>query len=161
MFRTQRVSKEQALQKLKHFCGYQERSHQEAKEKLYSFGLRKRDVEEAMSQLIEEGYLNEERFAIEFAGGKFRIKQWGRVKIAYALKQKRVSAYCIAKAMDQIDEEHYQRVLEKLAQRKWNTLTKETSPLVRVQKTKAYLLQRGFEAGHVGRVLEKELKAST
>jgi regulatory protein len=161
MFRTQQLTKEQALQKLRHFCSYQERSHQEVKEKLYGFGLRKQDVEEAIVQLIEESYLNEERFAIQFAGGKFRIKHWGRIKIAHALKQRRVSPYCIAKAMDQIAEEQYQQVLQKLAIRKWNTLNKETSTLVRMQKTKAYLLQRGFEAGHVGQVLEKELKTIT
>ena len=158
MFRSQQLSKEHALQKLRHFCSYQERSHVEVKEKLYGFGLRKQDVEEIISQLIEESYLNEERFAIQFAGGKFRIKQWGRIKIIQALKQRHVSAYCIAKAMDQIEEEQYQQVLRKLAMRKWSTLKKETNTVVRMQKTKAYLLQRGFEAGHIGRVLQKELK---
>jgi regulatory protein len=75
------LTKEQALQKARHYCGYQERSHAEVKEKLYSFGLRRQEVEESLSQLIEEDYLNEERFAQQFAGGHFRMKQWGRVKI--------------------------------------------------------------------------------
>lgn len=156
MFRPQQVSKEQALQKLRHYCSYQERCHQEVKEKLYGFGLRKQDVEEVICLLIEQEYLNEERFAIQFAGGKFRIKQWGRIKIAQALKQKRVSGYCIARAMDQIDEEQYQQALRKLAARKWNTLKKESNETIRLQKTKAYLLQRGFEPGAIGRVLENE-----
>ena len=86
--RKQQYSKEQALQKLRHYCAYQERCHAEVKEKLYSFGLRKQMVEESIAQLIEEDYLNEERFAIQFAGGKFRMKQWGRVKIKHELKQK-------------------------------------------------------------------------
>ena len=68
------IGTEKALQKIKHFCSYQERSHQEVKEKLYSFGLYKADVELLLSQMIEENYLNEERFAIAFAGGRFRIK---------------------------------------------------------------------------------------
>src|ERR1700740_2162465 len=97
------LTKEQALQKARHFCGYQERHHREVKEKLYGFGLYKNDVEELLSKLIEENYLNEERFAIQFAGGRFRIKQWGRVKIKYALKQKQVSEYCIKKALKAID----------------------------------------------------------
>ena len=71
------LSKEQALQKIRHFCGYQERSHREVKEKLYSFKLRKQVVEEIICELIEESYLNEERFAIQFAGGKFRMLNWG------------------------------------------------------------------------------------
>src|SRR5690606_29368486 len=98
-------SKEEALQKARHYCGYQERCHQEVKEKLYSFCLRKDEVEELLRTLIQENYLNEERFAIQFAGGKFRIKQWGKVKIQHALKQKQVSEYCIRKALASLDEE--------------------------------------------------------
>ena len=84
----QQLTKEQAHQKAKHYCAYQERCHSEVKEKLYGFGLRKSDVEDLLSKLIEEDYLNEERFAIQFAGGRFRMKQWGRIKIKYELKQK-------------------------------------------------------------------------
>src|SRR6187401_2447386 len=95
------IGTEKALQKIKHYCAYQERSHYEVKEKLYSFGLYKNEVELLLSQLVEENYLNEERYAIAFAGGKFRIKQWGRVKIKYELKQKQVSEYSIKKALKQ------------------------------------------------------------
>ena len=72
MIQRKYLTKEQALQKLKHYCGYQERSHSEVKEKLYSLGVGKKDHDEIISTLIEENYLNEERFAIAFAGGKFR-----------------------------------------------------------------------------------------
>ncbi|MBP9099229.1 MAG: RecX family transcriptional regulator, partial [Ferruginibacter sp.] len=82
------IGTEKARQKIRHFCSYQERSHQEVKEKLYGFGLYKVDVETLLSEMIEENYLNEERYAIAFAGGKFRIKKWGKVKIRYELKQK-------------------------------------------------------------------------
>src|SRR5580704_3396141 len=99
MIRRGSLSPEQALQKARHYCGYQERCHQEVKEKLYSFGLRERDVDQALATLVEENYLNEERFAIQFAGGHFRLKQWGRVRIRYTLKQKQVSDYCIKKAL--------------------------------------------------------------
>src|SRR5580704_16170204 len=98
MLKQRSLSPEQALQKLRHYCGYQERCHQEVKEKLYAFGLRKADVENAVATLIEEDRLNEERFAIQFAGGRFRLKNWGRIKIRYELKQKQVSDYCIKKA---------------------------------------------------------------
>src|ERR1700744_6284152 len=89
------LTKEQALQKAQHYCAYQERCHSEVKEKLYSIGLRKNDVEELMATLVEENYLNEERFAVQFAGGRFRIKHWGKVKIKFELKKKQVSDYCI------------------------------------------------------------------
>jgi regulatory protein len=146
MFNRKQLTKEQAFQKAKHYCGYQERSHTEVKEKLYSFGLYKQQVEELLSQLIEENYLNEERFAIQFAGGRFRMKQWGRVKIKYELKQKRVSEYCIKKALKEIDEEDYLRTLQKLATKKWATIKGEgVNQYVKLSKTTDYLLQKGYE----------------
>lgn len=156
----QQYSKEQALQKLRHYCSYQERCHQEVKEKLYGYGLRKEAVEQLLSQLIEEDYLNEERFAIQFAGGKFRMKQWGKMKIVQALRERRVSQYCINKALKEIEGESYEKALTKLADKKWATLQKESSMLTRMQKTKMYLLQRGFEAAQVQQEL-KRLRAGT
>lgn len=139
------LTREQALQKLKHYCAYQERCHQDVKEKLYSLGVWKRDQDEIMATLIEENYLNEERFAIAFAGGKFRIKGWGRVKIKYELKQKQVSDYCIKKALKQIDEDEYQTQLQKTAVDKYNALKGEQY-LIRKKKTMDYLIAKGFES---------------
>lgn len=154
MIRGKQLSKAQALQKLRHYCSYQERCHAEVKEKLYSFGLYKQSVEECISQLIEENYLNEERFAIEFAGGKFRIKQWGRQKIKQALKLKRVSEYCIRKAILEIDEEQYSKTLSKLASKKWSKVKGPgITRFVKTQKTTTYLLQRGFEPELIRRAI--------
>ena len=139
------LTKEQALQKAKHYCGYQERSHSEVKEKLYSLGLYKQQVEECLSQLIEENYLNEERFAIQFAGGKFRMNQWGKVKILYALKEKKLSEYCIRKAIGQIDKDDYEKTLKDLLLKKYNLLKDDELP-VRKKKVINYLIQKGFES---------------
>jgi regulatory protein len=138
------ITKEQALQKLKHYSGYQERCHREVREKLYNLGVNRKDHDEIIAALIEEGYLNEERFAIAFAGGKFRLKQWGRVKIKYELKQKQVSDYCIKKALKEIDEDEYQDVLNKLATEKYELL-KEEQYMIRKKKTMDYLIQKGYE----------------
>jgi len=141
-----RLNKEQAFQKLRQYCGYQERSHDEVKQKLYGFGLYRQDVEETISKLIEENYLNEERFAIAFAGGKFRSKHWGKVKIEYELKQKKVSPYCIRIAMNEIDESDYRKTLLKLARKKWSDLKGPgATDYVKSSKTTSFLLQRGFE----------------
>lgn len=149
------ITKEQALQKLKHYCAYQERCHSEVKEKLYNLGAWKKDHDEIIATLIEENYLNEERFAVAFAGGKFRIKQWGRVRIKYELKQKQVSEYSIKKAMKQIDEEEYLSLLNKLAKEKYVALKNEQY-LIRKKKTMDYLAAKGFEADLVRKVVEKE-----
>lgn len=148
------LTKEQALQKLKHYCAYQERCHSEVKEKLYNLGVWKKDHDLIIATLIEENYLNEERFAIAFAGGKFRIKQWGRVKIKYELKQKQVSEYSTKKALKQIDEDDYGKMLDKLVKEKYASLKSEQY-LVRKKKTMDYLFQRGFEAELVKESIKK------
>lgn len=141
----QQLTKEQAHQKAKHYCAYQERCHSEVKEKLYGFGLRKTEVEELLSKLIEEDYLNEERFAVQFAGGRFRMKQWGRVKIKYELKQKQVSEYVIRKALKTIDEDDYQSTLFKLYEQKQQQLSSEKNIFIKKRKLQDYLLQKGYE----------------
>ncbi len=113
-------------------------------------------MEILLSRLIEENYLNEERFARQFAGGKFRIKQWGRVKIKHELKQKQVSEYCIKKAMKEIDEEAYMKTLRKLATQKWKSLKAAgVNRFVKLGKTTAYLLQKGYESELVKAVLSE------
>jgi regulatory protein len=156
MIQRKQLTKEQALQKLRHYCAYQERCHVEVKEKLYSFGLRKQMVEESLAQLIEEDYLNEERFAIQFAGGKFRMKHWGRVKIKHALKQKQVSDYCINKALKELDAADYEKTLHKLAKQKWSSVKGEgVNGFVKMAKTTDYLLQKGYESDLVRQVVEE------
>lgn len=149
------LTKEQALQKLKHYCAYQERCHSEVKEKLYSLGVWKKEHDELISTLIEENYLNEERYAIAFAGGKWRVKRWGRVKIKYELQQKQVSDYCIKKALKQIEEDEYQRVLKELADEKYASL-KADQYMIRYKKTLDYLTRRGFEPALIRQALGKE-----
>ncbi len=139
------LTKEQALQKAKHYCAYQERCHSEVKEKLYGFGLWKVDVEDLLSTLIEEDYLNEERFAVQFAGGRFRLKQWGRVKIKYELKQKKISEYLIKKALKEIDEDDYLKTLKKLFEQKKKQLSTEKNLFIRKRKLQGFLLHKGYE----------------
>jgi regulatory protein len=151
------LTKEQALQKLKQYCAYQERSHFEVKQKLWDLGVRRAEHDEIISSLIEEDYLNEERFAIQFAGGKFRMKDWGRKKIYYALKEKQVSEYCIKKALAQIDEDKYQETLEELAEKKYELLKSEQY-LVRKKKTQDYLMQKGYEPDLVIKAVDRLTK---
>ncbi|MGN6297277.1 MAG: regulatory protein RecX [Ginsengibacter sp.] len=136
---------EQSLPKIKQYCAYQERCHMEVREKLYSFGLHKNDVDEIISTLITENYLNEERFAIHFAGGKFRMKQWGKIKIKQALKQKQVSEYCIRKALKEIDNNEYRQTFFKLAEQKLKTLKQEKNIFIKKRKLQDFLMQKGYE----------------
>ena len=146
---------EQAYRKIRHFCAYQERCHADVKEKLYGMGLYKARVEEIISRLIEDDYLNEERFAIQYAGGKFRIKHWGRNKIRYALKQLAISDYCIKKAIGDIADDEYMRVLQKLIQKKRLTLKTDKNQNLIDWKIKNYLIQKGYESSWIDRAVDE------
>lgn len=149
-----RIGKEQAIQRIRHFCAYQERAQQEVRDKLYELGMTKSEVEEIISDLITDNFLNEERFATHFAGGHFRIKQWGKNKIQHALQQKRVSPMNIKKALKSIDLDDYDTTLLFLAKKKWNSLKGEKS-LSRMAKTQAFLYQRGFESNLIQPILQQ------
>jgi len=148
-----RIGKEQAIQRIRHFCAYQERAQQEVRDKLYALGMTKDEVEEIISDLITDNFLNEARFAESFAGGHFRIKAWGKQKIKYALEQKRVSSLNIKKALQSIDEADYKKTLLTLATKKWNSLKGERG-MNRMAKTNAFLNQRGFESALIMPILQ-------
>ena len=150
------LTPEQAFQKLKQYCAYQERAHEEVKTKAYGYGLRKTDVEPLLSKLIEEGYLNEERFAKMFAGGRFRAKKWGRVKIGFELKARRVSEYNIRMALQEIPEADYQRTADQIASKKWKSVRGQgVNTYTRQSKTRQYLQQRGFESSVISTAIRK------
>jgi regulatory protein len=141
----QHFTPDQAVPKIKQYCAYQERCHSEVRDKLYSFGLNKVEVEEIISILITENYLNEERFAVHYASGKFRMKQWGKIKIKQSLKYKQVSDYCIKKALKEIDSKEYERTFQKLSEQKLKTLKSEKNIFIKKRKLQDFLLQKGFE----------------
>jgi regulatory protein len=130
--------------KARKYCVYQERSQQELRDKLYEWGIHKRDVELTIAQMVEEGFMNEERFAIAYAGGKFRIKNWGRIKIKLALKQKKVSDYCIRKALNQIDDKDYQKTLQKIIA-SYSKKISEKNPLKKNYRIAHHAIGKGYE----------------
>jgi regulatory protein len=141
-----------ALVKMQGWCAYQERSQQDARDKLYELGMWTEAVEEIISQLIQDNFLNEERFACSFARGKFSIKKWGRIKIKQELKQKRVGEYCLKKAMKEIDETEYLNTLKKLIESK-RLLIKESNKVKLKYKLLNYALSKGYESDLIYDVL--------
>lgn len=134
----------QAKSKAEHYCAYQERAQQEVRDKLYEWGLHQEDVENIIVQLIEDNFLNEERFAIAYTLGKFRMKGWGKIKIKQHLKMKQVSEPLIRLALREINIDEYQEKITDTIKKKIN---KPVSDLSFVEKSKlaVYLQSRGFE----------------
>lgn len=142
-----------ALQKAEKYCVYQERAQQEVREKLYTFGLHQRDVEYIISELINQNFLNEERFANAYALGKFRQKGWGKIKIKQALKLKRIPDGMIKKALLQINLDDYLLSLKAILEKK-AVLLKEKEPYKRRYQLKTYAFGKGYEGDLVTEVLK-------
>lgn len=145
---------QQARLKAESYCAYQERSQQELRDKLYEWGLHQADVEQIISELISANFLNEERFAMAYTLGKFRIKHWGKVKIKHSLKLKRVPEKMIQKALAAIDQDDYENTIQNLLEKKALSL-RENDRYKRKAALQRYAASKGFEGDLVSEVLRE------
>ena len=134
----------EALEKMRHYCAYQERCHKEVKNKLYSMQMIPEAIAQIVGTLVTENYLNESRFALQFAQGKFSIKHWGKLRITRELKTRSISDYDIRKALSAIDDKAYLEKISAISNKKWEQL-EGNKPQVRKQKLYQYLAYRGWE----------------
>ena len=139
---------EQALSRLQRYCTYQDRCHIEVERKLTEMRMIPQAKEQIIMSLIEDDYLNEERFALAFVKGKFRIKKWGRIRLKAELKKRKISKYLIKSALEQISEKDYLFTFEELANRKANSI-KADSILLKKKKLADFLIYRGWESSLV------------
>lgn len=144
---------QEAREKIRAFCAYRERSQYEVKQRLYEYGLYTDAVNQEISALIQENFLNEERFARAFVRGKFSIKKWGRVKIKQALYPHQLSEYILNKAFSEIDEEDYLKTLEDVIEKKAASV-KLKNEFERNGKIAQYVISRGFEPSLVWEIIK-------
>ncbi|MBL7812645.1 MAG: regulatory protein RecX [Bacteroidetes bacterium] len=149
-----RPTLEEARHKAERYCAYQERSHQEVQRKLYSLGLNQGELDEILVHLIRHGFLNEERFARAFSGGKFRTMGWGKVKIQKELKARGLNDRLIQESVGSIDSEQYERKAEELLYKKRKSL-RDADPAVRKAKLQKYLTGKGYELDLVYKLVKQ------
>lgn len=151
------ISPKEAKIKLYRYCVYQERCHQEVKEKLSELGLWGDEAEAIVTHLIQEGFLNEERFAKAYASGKFRLKHWGKLKIVRELEQRGLSRHCILAGLNEISESDYRQTILQLIEKK--TLITEAANIYTLRdKVAKSVIQKGFEPELVWSVLKDTLR---
>ncbi|HHH50327.1 MAG TPA: RecX family transcriptional regulator [Saprospiraceae bacterium] len=151
------ISPEEALLKLQRYCVYQDRCHKEVRTKLIDLGIYGDTLEEIIVELIKDNFLNEERFARSYARGKFKIKKWGKIRIRRELKLRGISAYCLKKAMEEIEEKEYVNTILALIEKKDKTL-REKDLYKRQTKIGQYVIGRGFESFLVWDLLKEYMK---
>jgi len=150
------ISKDEALSKLQAYCAYQDRCHSEVRTKLIQYKIYGDDLEDIIVELINDKFLDEERFARSYARGKFRIKKWGKNKITQELKRKKVSAYCIKKGLSEIDDEEYAETAFIVIEKHFSKLTGLIP--IKKQKTFAFAYRKGYESFIITDVLNDILK---
>lgn len=148
-----KYDKRTGLVKAEGYCAYQERSQQEVRSKLYDWGLWPNEVEEVISELIENNFLNEERFARAYVSGKFNIKHWGKIKIKQGLKLKKITDKMIIIALNTIDYDDYLKTILDTAEKKL-PLIKEKDAYKRKSKLMTFLMSKGFESDLILEVLK-------
>ncbi|MEM9078693.1 MAG: regulatory protein RecX [Bacteroidota bacterium] len=138
-------SVQDAKKRMEQYCAYQERCHKEVEKKLKDMRMIPEAIDSIMGHLIQENYLNEERFARSFARGKFNIKKWGKNRIKNELKQRDISRFNIQLALKEINEQDYYTTLDELAKKRLSQLS-EPNKTKRRKKISDYLLYRGWES---------------
>ena len=138
----------QAIQKLEHYCAYQDRCHEEVIQKLRSMKMDADEIDTIIVHLIASNFLNESRFACSFARGKHRIKHWGKIRIVNELKFRKISQYNINLALKEITTEEYEATFHNLAEQNWESI-RESNPLKKRKKFCDYVLRKGFESNLV------------
>ncbi|MCO6462229.1 MAG: RecX family transcriptional regulator [Saprospiraceae bacterium] len=137
------------LERAKKYCAYQERCHTEVRSRLIEWKVYGDELEEIMAALVEENFLNEERYAKAFVSGKFRINQWGKRKIIQHLRMKNISDYCVRKGLEVIDEDEYLAMINKLVKKRIHEKKHQSAA-----QLISYLMSRGYEYELIQRVID-------
>jgi regulatory protein len=145
---------EQIEKAIRRYCAYQERCHQEVRNKLFELGARGDDIDICIAELISEDFINEERYARAYVRGHFYLKKWGKVKIVYELKRKGISNYCIQKGLTEIDEAEYINTIQKLIAERLPQQSKRMLSWTQIRQITQYLQQKGYDYDDIQNVLK-------
>jgi len=148
------ISKKDALSAAMKLCSREERCISDVREKLEKWGLHERDMEEVITHLVSNNYIDENRYASFFINDKFHLNKWGRLKLKQALKLKELPEETIAKGMTVIDEAEYMSLLKSEMQKKLNTI-QEGTPLDKKAKLFRFGASRGFENDYVYKIIDE------
>lgn len=143
---------EWVMSKMRQYCAFQERCISDVRNKIKTFHLQEDVEEKVINKLIKEDFLNEERYARLFAGGKFRINQWGKNKIYASLLQDGVPELFILEGLSEIDQQDYMTVLRTILSKKSREI-KEKDYNRKIKKLANFAIGRGFEPNLVWDIL--------
>jgi len=142
------------LQRARSYCAKEEKCRLQVRQKLTFWGATPDQAEDILQQLTDENYINEERFAREFALGKFRLIKWGKIKIAIELMRLQIPEESIRNGLDAIDMDDYESLLKKILLQKSNSLH-ATNKEVAKKKLATFAMAKGFEGELVWKAVKE------
>ncbi len=145
---TQNNTNKEVKQKLEFYCAYQERCHNEVIQKMRTMSIDSRTIDEVVVHLIQNNFLNEERFACAFARGKNRIKNWGKIRIVNELKLRNISQNNILTALKELDTDEYLDIFQIVSEKQWMSISEKNS-IKKRKKFCDFLLRKGYESNLV------------
>ena len=146
------LTPDQVLDKMAKYCAYQERCMKDVRDKLKTFDIPEEEKTKILYYLLDNRFVNNERFAKAFVRGKVNQNGWGVNKIRFHLMQKGIEKELIDEALGQTDEEVYRQRLIDILKTKSKTIKAE-SDFEKKRKLAAYAMQKGFEGSMVWEVL--------
>ena len=148
------LTPDQVLDKMAKYCAYQERCVKEVRDKLKTFDIAEEDKTKILDYLLDNRFVNDERYAKAFVRGKVNQSGWGINKIRFHLIQKGIDKDIIDEALGQTDEEAYRQRLIEILKTKAKTI-KAASDFEKKRKLAAYAMQKGFEGSLVWEVVKE------
>lgn len=150
----------QFLQKAERYCAADEQCRSSVRAKLVTWGVPREIHDKIMKHLVDQGYINEQRFARIFCESKLRNQKWGKIKLVYHLRIKQIPSPIIEQSINSIDHELYTQVLTSLAEKRLETLEPEDGPKKNHAKMVSFLAQRGFEVNEIESVIKPYFEQS-
>jgi regulatory protein len=147
----------EALNKAAALCSRAEKCKYDIEKKFADWGLMTDKIEEGLAYLVKEKFIDENRYAKHFVHDKFRFNHWGKIKIAYALRQKNISQKDISNAMNEIQDSEYRDTLLDILKSKIRTIKSSSSYELKA-KLMRFAQSRGFETELINAVAEEVLK---
>jgi len=149
------LSTSEALNKMQNLCSGQEKCISDITQKLKTLKINNSDISEIIDNLIDNNFLNEERFAIAFANDKIKFNKWGLIKIKYELKSKRIKDNDIATAFSLINQDDYKEMQILELTKKIKSISDEEDKQKLKSKMYNFAQSRGYDTNLTKIVIEK------
>ena len=141
------------LAKAERYCANEEQCRTSVRKKLCDWGASMDASSRIVNRLVDQGFIDERRFARAYCSSKLRNQKWGRLKVVYQLRSKQIPPKYITEALAEVTEEEYQALVHLVADSKWNSYDPAEPLAKRKSKLNTFLASRGYESENIQAIL--------